>query len=84
MLKISPPVMTIDQVAEYLHLHPLTVRRLARDGDIPAIKIGRQWRVKRDLLDRWLAQEAMKSVGLSFAGEFSLDPTGNRIENGEQ
>ncbi|MBN1936933.1 MAG: helix-turn-helix domain-containing protein [Anaerolineae bacterium] len=57
--------MTIDEVSEYLQLHPLTVRRLARDGDIPAAKIGRQWRVKRDLLDRWLAEEAMKNVGLS-------------------
>ena len=45
------PIMTVDEVAEYLGLHPLTVRRLARDGDIPAIKVGRQWRVKRDLLD---------------------------------
>ena len=59
-------VMTIDQVSEYLQLHPLTVRRLARDGDIPAIKIGRQWRVKRDLLDRWLTDKAMKNVGLSL------------------
>ena len=83
-METTPPVMTIDQVAEYLHLHPLTVRRLARDGQLPAIKIGRQWRVKRDLLDRWLAEEAMKNVGLSLAGEFPFDPTGNRIENGEQ
>ena len=69
------------QVAEYLHLHPLTVHRLARNGDIPAIKIGRQWRVKHDLLDRWLAQEAMKNVGLSLAGEFPFDPAGQRAEN---
>jgi excisionase family DNA binding protein len=55
-------VMTIDEVSEYLQLHPLTVRRLARDGELPAAKIGRQWRVKRDLLDRWLAEEAMKNV----------------------
>ena len=59
------PIMTIDEVAEYLDLHPLTVRRLARDGEIPAFKVGRQWRVKRAILDRWLAEESMKNVALS-------------------
>jgi excisionase family DNA binding protein len=56
------PIMTIDEVAEYLDLHPLTVRRLARDGEIPAFKVGRQWRVKRAILERWLAEESMKNV----------------------
>jgi excisionase family DNA binding protein len=66
------PVMTIDEVAEYLDLHPLTVRRLARDGEIPAFskipfrgKVGRQWRAKRAILERWLAEESMKNVALS-------------------
>jgi excisionase family DNA binding protein len=35
-------MMTIDEVAKYLSLHPLTVRRLAREGRIPAFKVGRQ------------------------------------------
>ena len=61
----SDPIMTIDEVAEYLDLHPLTVRRLARDGEIPAFKVGRQWRIKRAILDRWLAEESMKNVALS-------------------
>ena len=56
-------VMTIDQVAEYLSLHPLTVRRLAREGEIPAFKVGRQWRVKRQLLDQWIEQNSMRNVG---------------------
>ena len=47
MMETEHKVMTIDQVAAYLHLYPLTVRRLARDGDIPAFKAGRQWRVPR-------------------------------------
>jgi excisionase family DNA binding protein len=46
------PIMTIDEVAEYLDLHPLTVRRLARDGESPAFKVSQQWRVKRAILDR--------------------------------
>lgn len=59
------PIMTIDEVAEYLDLHPLTVRRLARDGEIPAFKVGRQWRVKRAILVRWLVEESMKNLDIS-------------------
>jgi excisionase family DNA binding protein len=56
-------IMTIGEVARYLSLHELTVRRLAREGEIPAFKIGRQWRVKKDLLDRWIERETMKNIG---------------------
>ena len=38
------------------------VRRLARDGEIPAFKVGRQWRVKRELLDRWIEREALRNM----------------------
>ncbi len=57
-------IMTIEEVARYLSLHELTVRRLAREGEIPAFKIGRQWRVKKALLDRWIEREAMRNVNL--------------------
>jgi len=56
-------IMTIEQVARYLSLHELTVRRLAREGEIPAFKIGRQWRVKKNLLDRWIERETMRNMG---------------------
>jgi len=55
-------IMTIEEVARYLSLHELTVRRLAREGAIPAFKVGRQWRVKKSLLDRWIEQEAYRDV----------------------
>ncbi len=56
-------IMTIEQVARYLSLHELTVRRLAREGEIPAFKVGRQWRVKKALLDRWIEREATRHRG---------------------
>ena len=53
-------IMTIEEVARYLSLHELTVRRLAREREIPAFKVGRQWRVKKALLDRWIEREATR------------------------
>lgn len=60
--KSIPELMTIQQVAEYIQLHPLTVRRLAGDGNIPAFKIGRQWRIRKDLLDQWMETQARQNL----------------------
>ena len=46
--------MTLEQTADYLHLHPVTVRNKARQGEIPAVKLGRQWRFVREQLEAWL------------------------------
>ena len=56
------PILTVDEVSEALGIHPLTVRRMARDGELPAFKVGRQWRVKRELLERWLAGRAREKA----------------------
>lgn len=50
-------VMTLHQTAAYLHLHPVTLRNKARRGEIPAVKLGRQWRFIREELDAWLAEQ---------------------------
>lgn len=48
-------VMTAEQAAEYLQTSVYTVKRRARDGTIPAAKIGREWRFLRSELDAWLS-----------------------------
>lgn len=46
-------VVTADEVAEALGLHPQTVYRLARQGELPMWKVGRTWFMyKRDLWDK--------------------------------
>ena len=58
-----PPVMTVAELAEYAGLQELVVRRLAREGKIPALKLGRQWRIKRDLLERWMKERSLHNLG---------------------
>ena len=43
--------MDIKEAAEYLHIKVWTLYRLAKRGKVPAIKVGGQWRFKRDVLD---------------------------------
>ena len=42
-----------EEIAEYLRLHPYTIRRLAREKKIPAFRAGGQWRFRKDDIDRW-------------------------------
>jgi len=48
-------VLTITEVAEVLRLHPTTIYRLVKRGDLPAFKIGGSWRVSSASLDQWLS-----------------------------
>lgn len=45
---------TVQDVARLLQVHPRTVRRMIRGGRIPAVKIGREWRIPEGALEQWL------------------------------
>jgi excisionase family DNA binding protein len=47
-------VLTIRDVAAYLHLPLSTVYRLVGRGALPGLKMGRQWRFHKAALDEWL------------------------------
>jgi len=46
--------LTTADVIRYLHVNLRTVYRLIKTGDIPAVRVGRQWRFRRRDLDEWL------------------------------
>ncbi|HVA56802.1 MAG TPA: helix-turn-helix domain-containing protein [Gemmatimonadaceae bacterium] len=46
--------MSPKQLAEYLQLSQRTVYRLLERGDLPAVKVGGQWRFRKATLDEWL------------------------------
>lgn len=50
----ADPLWTVVEVARYLRLEPETVRTLARAGRIPAVKVGRVWRFKKELIEAYL------------------------------
>ena len=50
-------IMTTKDVAEYLNLHPLTVHKYAREGKIPAFKIGTDWRFHKKYIERWIKEK---------------------------
>jgi len=47
--------LTVAEVAETMRVSKMTVYRLARAGDLPAVRVGRSYRVPQDALDAFLA-----------------------------
>jgi excisionase family DNA binding protein len=52
-MKDDDKVMTVMEVAEYLHVHPSTIYRLLRKQEIPAFRVGSDWRFNRESIDSW-------------------------------
>jgi PTS system nitrogen regulatory IIA component len=51
-------ILTAKEVAEYLNIHPLTVHKYAREGKIPAFKIGTDWRFHKKYIQRWIKEKS--------------------------
>jgi excisionase family DNA binding protein len=51
-------IFTVGDVAAYLKLPISTVYRLAERREIPAHKVGRQWRFQRAVIDDWLRKRS--------------------------
>ena len=78
-------VMTAQQAAEFLQTSRDTIIRKARAGELPAAKLGREWRFRRADLDAWLRRggdryEALVNAGMDeeLRGRMRED-TGERI-----
>jgi excisionase family DNA binding protein len=48
------PVLNTDEAAALLQIHPETLQLMARQGVIPAFRIGDLWRFRASSLDQWL------------------------------
>jgi excisionase family DNA binding protein len=46
-------IMTLEEVADYLRLTPQTIYTWAQERKIPAVKLGKEWRFKKSLIDKW-------------------------------
>jgi len=48
--------LTTEEVLDYLQVNVRTLYRLIKMGRIPAIRVGRQWRFRKDDLDAWISR----------------------------
>jgi excisionase family DNA binding protein len=50
-------LLTMHELAAYLHLDEATVSKLVMQGKIPSLQVDRQWRFKRPAIDEWIEQQ---------------------------
>jgi excisionase family DNA binding protein len=49
-------IMTLEEVAEYLRVKPQTIYTWAQEKKIPAAKLGKEWRFKKSMIDKWFLE----------------------------
>src|SRR5260370_9957291 len=52
-------------LARYLHVHQSTIYRLLRQKELPAFKVGSDWRFNLESIDKWrfgMAEHARKKI----------------------
>jgi len=50
-------VLTVQEVADILKLHPRTVTKMVRNGELPATRIGRVWRFDESVVLQWFTNQ---------------------------
>ncbi len=48
------PLLDSEEAAALLKIHPKTLQKLARQGEVAAIQIGKLWRFRASALDQWV------------------------------
>jgi excisionase family DNA binding protein len=54
---VAEPLLDSDQAAAIMRIHPKTLQKLARRGEIRALQIGKVWRFRASVLDEWIHQK---------------------------
>lgn len=55
-----PRVMTVKELSAYLRVHPSTIYKLLRRGELPGFRIGTDWRFNAEVIDRWCLERNLK------------------------
>ena len=53
-------LLTVSEVAEIMRVSNMTVYRLIKSGQLPAIRVGKSYRIREDDVDRFLSDQSVK------------------------
>jgi len=61
--------LTPDEVAQQLRVQPDVIRRLLRRRELPAIRVGRAWRVEETEFQRWITGRLVRPTAGANRGD---------------
>jgi excisionase family DNA binding protein len=53
-------VPTVKDVWDLLQVHASTLYKMVKKGNIPAFRIGSDWRFRKDAIMRWMTEKSMR------------------------
>ena len=56
---MEEPLLTVGEVAAVMRVSNMTVYRLIKSGQLAAIRVGKNYRIRRGDVDRYLAERAV-------------------------
>jgi excisionase family DNA binding protein len=56
--EVNGKVLTVRDVSSYLRVHPSTIYRMLKRNQLPAFRVGSDWRFTVEAIDHWLATVA--------------------------
>jgi excisionase family DNA binding protein len=57
---VATRVLRVSELADYLRVHPSTIFRLLKRKELPAFKVGGDWRFNVEQIDRWRAEREIR------------------------
>lgn len=62
-------LLTLSEAAQLFQVSTRTLHRMIRSGDLPALKVGGQWRVRETQLEQWVQHRENSVVDTIKKGE---------------
>jgi excisionase family DNA binding protein len=58
---LGDPLLTVGEVAQIMRVSNMTVYRLIKSGQLAAIRVGKNYRIRRRDVDRYLSERAVRN-----------------------
>ena len=58
--EFGEPLLTVGEVASLMRVSNMTVYRLIKSGQLAAIRVGKNYRIRRNDIDRYLTDRAVQ------------------------
>jgi excisionase family DNA binding protein len=65
---MTETLLTAAEVADQLRVSTMTIYRLIRSGELPAVRVGRNYRVRARDLDAYLTSQVVDPASVEFPG----------------
>ncbi len=53
--EMKSSVLMVQEVSNYLRVHPSTIYRMLKKNQLPAFRVGSDWRFTVEAIDKWRA-----------------------------